>query len=187
MSTEQQILFNFLPITTLRDHRLTGEEDLQQINDYFRQIDESFQFLLRCLNDVADGGEDEGEQDTVEGTFPTEQAGLSALRVVAVNPDTGAIRDADSSMPVDSCEVIGISLNAGPNIGDMVRVLNSGFLTDSSFNFDTTIDPTLFLNGVGVISQTPPTSPTSNFNLQIGQVVSSDTILVQIAQPITLI
>ena len=172
-------LFNFLPLHDLENH------NLQQVNEYFRQIDDNLRALFTSVQCIP--GSDGSVANQVDIMLPTSQPATSALRVLVADPLTGQVRDANSADLDDACSVVGISLNAVSGSGSLVNIRNQGFITDSNFMFDVNADPTLFLNGLGVISQTPPSLPTSTFNIQIGKVISADTMLVEIAQPITLI
>ena len=125
-----------------------------------------------------------GSAETIQGTMPAGVVPISALQVVVADPVTGTLRVADSSIAADANAVVGVAINAAPIIGAPVSFVNQGELQDAGFAFNTAINPTLFLNGNGVISQTPPTAPGSVFNLQIGFVTATDTMVVDISEPI---
>ena len=82
MGTENRTLFNFLPLTDL------NSGSTQQVNDYFREIDDSLRYLLQCILDGTEGDGGGNLLETVQTSFQSGQAGLSALRVVAIEPTT---------------------------------------------------------------------------------------------------
>lgn len=125
-----------------------------------------------------------GGGSPVDITIPTYLAGaaVNTLSVVRMRPSDTRLLMANSATPDDSDSVLGVSLSA-VTTGQAVQVRNQGRIQDAGFAWDDGINPTIFLNGNGVLSQTPPIT---GFVQQMGFVVNTTTMHVQIDQPIRL-
>lgn len=108
---------------------------------------------------------------------------VNALRAVRVDPMTGLLSHANSNDLNHSPGVVGIAITSVTGQNTPVQIVNQGPLEDPGFNFDTSAGQQLFLNGLGVISQTPPTT---GFVQQVGFVTGPDSMYVDINQPIIL-
>lgn len=131
-------------------------------------------------------GDSNWRDNFLQTVLPSGILGLSALQPLFIDDALGQVFPANSGNVIHANSIIGISLNAAPNINDPVTIMRHGALQDPSFSFNTSINPQVFLNGLGVLSQTPPVAPSSLFNLQVGFAVSTDTLLVDIQRPIFL-
>lgn len=128
------------------------------------------------------GGGSDDAQRLVVNTFFSDQ-GLPAFVVVRNNPTNGRVMRVNSDLEAHCSGIVGVNLVTVGAAGSSVQVLNQGRIQDASFSFNDAIDPTLFVNGNGFISQTPPTT---GFVQIVGHVVTTDTIFVQLDQPVLL-
>lgn len=105
---------------------------------------------------------------------------ISALRLLAATSATN-VELAEASG--GSAMVIGVSRTAG-NSGATIEIIQSGEVSDSSFNFP--VDTKLFLGADGMITDVVPTAPSSEYLVRIGHSLGSGRIFLNIETPIRL-
>lgn len=125
--------------------------------------------------DNNDGGAGPGPSTNfLELTIPAGET-ISALKLVY--EDSGQLFYASNLL---DHRPIGVSLSAG-NIGENITVITFGEIDDPSFLFAS--NETLFLNGIGTISSSPPSA--GNL-IEIGYGLGSGRIFLNIKQQIVL-
>ena len=95
--------------------------------------------------------------------------------------DNGYLYYASCNVLDDVNKILGLSLNSA-NVGENVRVLIFGKLSDSSFNFN--IDKPIFLGINGQIVQEVP--ETAVFIQRLGKVLRNNEIMIDLDEPIIL-
>lgn len=93
--------------------------------------------------------------------------------VVKANPDT-----------ITNSEVLGLAITAAAS-GNQVNVLIFGTLEDASFS-SFNLNKSIYLSDNGVMSQTIPVLPASNYQVLVGKYLGSDTIFLSIEDSIQL-
>lgn len=93
----------------------------------------------------------------------------------------GGVRHVDVSVADDAQRVIGLSMTAA-SAGGTVTVADSGPVDEPSWSW--TPDEPVFVMGLGLLTQSTPTSPAQAFLLRIGVALSPTSIFVSIGEPI---
>ncbi|MBI3257875.1 MAG: hypothetical protein HYZ54_00085, partial [Ignavibacteriae bacterium] len=101
---------------------------------------------------------------------------LGGHRIVTVE---GYYASKDTS--VDKFKILGMTTGA-VSIGEAAQVITHGSITESSWNW--TVGNPIFLSTNGLLTQTPPTS---GFRMIIGIPQTSNTMFVDISEPIIII
>ena len=119
---------------------------------------------------------------SVDPTVVTKTAGqsISGHRMVMLDA-VGKLTYPSSATPSHAGVVYGMSLGAAV-LNDPVQVKTYGDVTDVSFAWTPNVP--LYLNGVGVISETPATT---GFTLQIGYSTGITSMFIDLKQPIVLV
>ena len=104
---------------------------------------------------------------------------VEKYNVVKMNDD-GKVVKASYLDLVDKERIVGIILDSG-NMNDIINIQSFGRLSNDLWNWDTT--KPIFLGDNGQITQDVPSS---GFLLRLGNVISSDEILINISIPIIL-
>lgn len=105
---------------------------------------------------------------------------ISALKLVYAALD-GKIYVANNTATFDEALVMGVAINAAASIGDMVTIVLSGVLQDTSWSW--AANELLFLNSLGTITNV---IPVSGHRSKIGKALMSNKILIEIEEPIIL-
>lgn len=121
-------------------------------------------------------------QSLIEGLNGRYYAGESivALRVLYLNTADNLIYYADKDLLGCKDRIIGISTISAA-IGEEVGFLEMGLMIDASWSWDTS--KLLLLGSSGSLSQIPPTT---GFILQLGRILATNSIFIDIGIPITL-
>lgn len=112
----------------------------------------------------------------------TAGAALGGHRIVIIDQDSRA--QYASSMDVShALKIIGLTRGAAVE-GDMVAVQRAGRITESSWNWAP--GQPVFLGDNGLLTQVPPSLPTSLFSLIVGFPIAPTSLFLSLREPILL-
>lgn len=106
---------------------------------------------------------------------------ISALKLVYVNIADGKIYVASSTAAFANAMVVGIATNASVS-GGFVTVQLSGIIQDASWSWSA--NALLFCSSTGYVTNVAPAAP--GYRIKIAKAITSDTILLNIEEPILL-
>lgn len=107
---------------------------------------------------------------------------ISGHRIVSLN-GLGEVEYASSGNITQANRIVGMTMNAAVP-GGLVSVQKFGELTEPSWNW--TLSQPIYLSIDGALTQTPPSTPASQFSVIVGFPISPTAIFVNIGNPIIL-